>query len=278
MNKYGYVYITFNKINGKIYIGRHKGNYNNKYYGSGKYFLNSIKKYGKENFENYIIEWCENNDHLNEREIYWIKKYGLPNIEIGYNIAIGGKSKNNFKGLKKDEYNKFREKLSKSQKVRLSNKENHYYYGKKMSNSHRKNISEGVKKSMTIEVRKRMGDSQWLKGKKMPDHMIEDLKIRNKGKDNPMYGRSFWREISEEERAERSKKISKETSGGKNPRAKKGILFMPGFEENEKEFDCLLSCRKYIQEKYHFYIPTKQKTFRKNHLKKFDNCYFKFTI
>ena len=40
------IYKTTNLINGKIYIGKNKGN-NNWYLGSGKLLIYAIKKYGK---------------------------------------------------------------------------------------------------------------------------------------------------------------------------------------------------------------------------------------
>ena len=49
---YGYIYKTTNLLNNKIYIGQKKSNefLHEKYLGSGKYLLNSIRKHGKENF------------------------------------------------------------------------------------------------------------------------------------------------------------------------------------------------------------------------------------
>lgn len=88
---YGYIYITHNKINGKIYIGQRKGAYDKKYFGSGLAICRAIKRYGVENFENHIIEWCNSKDTLNKREIYWIAKYNCNTInDYGYNIAPGG--------------------------------------------------------------------------------------------------------------------------------------------------------------------------------------------
>ena len=81
------VYKTTNLINGKIYVGRDFHN-NPKYFGSGKLLILAINKYGIENFQKDILEVCINNEHLNEREIYWIEK--LDSINDGYNIALGG--------------------------------------------------------------------------------------------------------------------------------------------------------------------------------------------
>ena len=52
--KYGYIYITENLINGKKYIGKAKykneSYKNTNYLGSGKLITAAIKKYGRENF------------------------------------------------------------------------------------------------------------------------------------------------------------------------------------------------------------------------------------
>ena len=49
--KYSFIYKTTNLINGKIYIGQHTtDNINDRYLGSGVYFLRAVKKYGKKNF------------------------------------------------------------------------------------------------------------------------------------------------------------------------------------------------------------------------------------
>jgi len=82
---FGYIYITTNKINGKKYVGKKKGTFNNKYYGSGIVLSMAIEKYGKENFQIEILEICENLKVLNEREIFHISS-----IQPEYNIAKGG--------------------------------------------------------------------------------------------------------------------------------------------------------------------------------------------
>lgn len=97
---YGYIYLTTNLINNKIYIGKH--HYENfdmidtTYYGSGKLLRKSIKKYGKENFEVKLLEWCETLEQLNKREIYWIEYYNSRDKNIGYNICTGGEGTNGY--------------------------------------------------------------------------------------------------------------------------------------------------------------------------------------
>lgn len=111
-----FIYITTNLINGKQYVGSHNGDINDSYLGSGKVFLKSVKKYGKENFKREILEKCDPKNNLLLEEKY-IKEYNtlVPN---GYNISPTGghslrgkineetieKIKNKQKGKKKIEY------------------------------------------------------------------------------------------------------------------------------------------------------------------------------
>jgi hypothetical protein len=85
--------MTTNLINGKIYIGQHQGKkFNPKYLGSGYGYgiVPAIKKYGKDNFSVEIIHRCDSFSMMDQKEIYYIKRYDSANKEIGYNIALGG--------------------------------------------------------------------------------------------------------------------------------------------------------------------------------------------
>lgn len=83
------IYKTINLINNKSYIGKDHKN-NPAYLGSGKLLKRAIKKYGKDNFKKEILEYCIDNDHLNECEIFWINKLDAVNSDNYYNIASGG--------------------------------------------------------------------------------------------------------------------------------------------------------------------------------------------
>lgn len=86
---YGYIYKTTNLVNGKIYIGKKKGEFTDSYKGSGRYIRNAFNKYGFDNFSVELIEYCETLDIQNQREQYWIKHYH----DLGYtmyNISTGG--------------------------------------------------------------------------------------------------------------------------------------------------------------------------------------------
>lgn len=85
---YGYVYLTENLINGKIYVGRHKSKtYDPNYIGSGNAITAAIKKYGKQNFKNYVIRFCLTEEELADAEAFYIRKmWELVGKENTYNL------------------------------------------------------------------------------------------------------------------------------------------------------------------------------------------------
>ena len=88
---YGYIYETTNLINGKKYIGQHVSKtFDEDYYGSGKVFLNALRKNGKENFKVEILEWCKTDKELGEAEYRHIKEADAVNSPNYYNIVPGG--------------------------------------------------------------------------------------------------------------------------------------------------------------------------------------------
>lgn len=89
MNRVGFIYKTTNLINGKIYIGQHIGKVFDSYLGSGSYFLNAVKKYGKENFRREILRYCNSQHELDVWEMVMIRKYNATDKNIGYNILPG---------------------------------------------------------------------------------------------------------------------------------------------------------------------------------------------
>jgi hypothetical protein len=59
--------------------------------GSGVLLKQAINKYGSENFEREILEWCENDNELREAEDKWIKEYDAVNSDLFYNLCKGGR-------------------------------------------------------------------------------------------------------------------------------------------------------------------------------------------
>ena len=89
---YGYIYLTTNLINGKKYIGQHRSDIfePDKYLGSGSNLLNALNKYGKENFSQILLEECNSEKELNEKEIYYIDEYNAVEDDNFYNLCRGG--------------------------------------------------------------------------------------------------------------------------------------------------------------------------------------------
>lgn len=94
------VYQHKNKVNGKIYIGytsdlkRRIGLNGNGYRPNNQsqsYFWNAIQKYGWDQFETTIVKDDMSLKDALEFEVYYINYTNCRNIDIGYNIAEGGR-------------------------------------------------------------------------------------------------------------------------------------------------------------------------------------------
>lgn len=99
MEKYGFVYITENLVNGKKYIGQRK--YVDgweEYLGSGKLLQRAIRKYGKDSFHKTILQDAYSKDELNELEKHYIALYDACNSDEFYNLASGGTGGNVLEG------------------------------------------------------------------------------------------------------------------------------------------------------------------------------------
>ena len=95
---YGYIYKTTCLVNNKLYIGQHKAKkFSLTYKGSGSLIREAFNKYGKDNFKVELIEFCETAEIADNKEKYWIKHFNTTNLNIGYNILVGGQ-KGSFKG------------------------------------------------------------------------------------------------------------------------------------------------------------------------------------
>lgn len=90
MTKEYYIYVTTNNINGKKYIGQHKGKPEDSYFGSGTTITKALNKYGKENFSKEILCFCDTRKEADEKEKYYIDFYDAINDNNYYNNAEGG--------------------------------------------------------------------------------------------------------------------------------------------------------------------------------------------
>lgn len=117
----GYIYKTTNKINQKVYIGKHQSSeYDEKYFGSGKILRRAIEKYGLENFSNEIIDTADTDDELNKKEKYYIRHYKELYGEDCYNLASGGDGGDVFKYQSLEHKQQFAEKMTAINKQRCN--------------------------------------------------------------------------------------------------------------------------------------------------------------
>ena len=90
------IYKITNDVNSKLYIGQttrtleERINDHRRMYNSGSDFriYNAMREYGWDKFHFQIIAEVEDQETLNELEIYYIEKYDT--INNGYNMALGG--------------------------------------------------------------------------------------------------------------------------------------------------------------------------------------------
>ena len=88
---YGYIYKTTNLINGRIYIGQHKGKFSNRYFGSGLHLKRAINEYGKKSFKVETIVFLPTKKQIDEFECFLIEKYReILGSDKLYNICDGG--------------------------------------------------------------------------------------------------------------------------------------------------------------------------------------------
>lgn len=88
--RYHYIYKTTNVINLKFYVGMHStDDLNDGYIGSGKYLWNSIRKYGRENFNIEFLEFFDDRKSLVEREKNLVNEHLLKDA-LCMNLTTGG--------------------------------------------------------------------------------------------------------------------------------------------------------------------------------------------
>lgn len=167
--QYGFIYMTKNKITGKLYIGQHKRTMNPKdiddswYLGSGVALRKAIVKYGEENFERTIIYECNNPDQLNYMEMVFIAYYNAVDDDMFYNIAIGGKNaqrefteeqkqhmRHPHKPMSEEARKHMAREISEEGRKKLSESAKNNLTGFVHSDESRKNMSEAHKGSRSI--------------------------------------------------------------------------------------------------------------------------------
>lgn len=89
--RYNYVYKITNKVNNKIYIGKHSTyNLDDGYMSSSPYLWNSIRKHGIKNFTKEILQFCSSSKEAYEVEESLVTKEFCERSDT-YNLITGGK-------------------------------------------------------------------------------------------------------------------------------------------------------------------------------------------
>ena len=133
--KFFYIYLTTNLVNGKKYIGAHYGGLDDFYLGSGNIFKKAVELYGRKNFHKEILEICEDYNSMNIAERKWIKEYNAVESNEFYNIADGGFNSNPLAGMSEEA------KIERSKKISEATKgEKNYFYGKHFKKRRTSNV------------------------------------------------------------------------------------------------------------------------------------------
>ena len=159
--KYKYIYIIWNNINSHFYIGKHiTDNLDDGYMGSGLSLKSSIKKYGIENFNKEIIEYCDSLEELNEKEKFYIA-FHIGN-KYCYNISLGGDGGDLYNCLS-DERKKISNKRKSEAKKKYWGKLSEEQKNNKLYKSHEglKNYRNSLDKDVVIQKMSKISKKFW---------------------------------------------------------------------------------------------------------------------
>ena len=197
--KQHYIYLTINNINGMKYIGKHYGELDDTYLGSGKLLKQNILKYGKENFTKSILYVSENDIENSEKEKQFIALYNAVSNPLFYNIHEGGSGGNTIAGYTSEEKEVLRRKLSE-----INRGKNNGMYGKHHTEQTKAFLSYWAEFERdnscyrTEEFRQKMsqitsGSKNGMYGKKHTEESKQKMSANSKGKTagekNGMYGK-----------------------------------------------------------------------------------------
>jgi hypothetical protein len=202
------VYLTTNLLENKIYIGISRQD-NPNYLGGGKCIREAVSLYGKDNFRREILEICASEEHLNEREKFWISFYDSTNPNVGYNRHSGGKSS----PKRKVELD------SETEKKILQD----YSAGKSLDTIGKnffisRNKVRSVLKAYDIVLRSR---SDIAKARKYPEETRLKMSESKKGSKNNMAGKTLYQAWVEKYGKEEADKRLKEYSQKMNESLKR---------------------------------------------------------
>lgn len=124
----GEIYKIKNLVNGKCYIGLTTVGIRRRFKEhciAKSYIGSAIRKYGKDNFVISVIDYADNFNELQRKEIYYIDKYDT--FKNGYNLTLGGEGNCTTPLLKvvlTDKMKKFRKYVEKENQKKIDVNDN----------------------------------------------------------------------------------------------------------------------------------------------------------
>lgn len=213
-----YVYQITNLVNNKKYIGKHHGELDDDYYGSGTLIKDAIKKYGKENFRKDILYIANSEKEAYEKEAEFIELFDAVNNPEYYNIAPGGEyTHSNSLSFTRDRSYCKTEEYRKKMSLATSGEKNGMYgkhhteESKKKMSKHSKGLTAGEKNGMYGHSGQKALNGRWIAMCDQDGNIIQLFKAKTaaleflglKGhtaldkaiKNNTMYRGYYWKNI-----------------------------------------------------------------------------------
>jgi len=181
--KQHYIYLTTNLINGKRYIGKHFGELNDSYLGSGNLIQKAIAKYGENNFKKDILYISSSAQENNQKEKEFISAFNAVKDDSFYNISPGGDGGDIFHSLPLAKQKEIREKASQRNKGQGNG-----MYGKHHSQETKQKLSQIDKNYTKTESFRQImssvttGDKNGMYGKKHTEESKKKMSESKKGK------------------------------------------------------------------------------------------------
>ena len=181
--KQHYIYLITNLINGKRYIGKHFGELNDSYLGSGTLIQRAIDKYGKQNFKKEILYISSSEQENSIKEKEFISAFNAVNDDSFYNLIPGGDGGDIFHSLPLEKQQQIREKASQNNKG-----EKNGMYGKHHSEETKQKLkqvnkdytkTESFKQTMSLVT---TGEKNGMYGKKHTEESKKKMSDSKKGK------------------------------------------------------------------------------------------------
>lgn len=184
------IYKITNKINGKVYIGKHQTkDLGDGYMGSGKYLKHAIEKYGLENFSKEILYIFNNEDEMNSKEAELVDEEFVKE-DSNYNLCPGGQG--GFGYINENRDSDYYVELSKkgnsvsTEKRILASKAN---AKKGLAVIEKLALKESFRKARAAKARPKLLET--MSKQETRDKMSRGRKGRGVGKENSQYGKRY---------------------------------------------------------------------------------------